>query len=145
MAPLASLRPCNIKACRELTREKYCEEHKVQHANKSWGGKTVTQAIAEINNRIEPKQKVEPSVYSTPKWKVIRKKKLRSSIRCEAYGCISTATEVDHITPISEGGAAYDMRNLQSLCKSCHARKTGREVKQRQLARAQQRGQAGSA
>lgn len=30
---------------------------------------------------------------------------------------------VDHIIELSEGGAAYDMRNLQTLCRECHNRK----------------------
>ena len=34
------------------------------------------------------------------------------------------ATEVDHITPISNGGAVHDEANLQSVCKPCHRWKT---------------------
>lgn len=35
--------------------------------------------------------------------------------------------EVDHIVRIKSGGAAWDMRNLQALCRSCHIAKTARE------------------
>ena len=28
--------------------------------------------------------------------------------------------EVDHIIPLSKGGAKYDTKNLQVLCRSCH-------------------------
>lgn len=31
---------------------------------------------------------------------------------------------VDHIRPLNMGGAKYDERNLQSLCWSCHSKKT---------------------
>ena len=30
---------------------------------------------------------------------------------------------VDHIIPIAEGGALYDLENLQSLCAACHNKK----------------------
>ncbi|MCK4624021.1 MAG: HNH endonuclease [Phycisphaerae bacterium] len=36
-------------------------------------------------------------------------------------------TEADHIVPIREGGARYDLANLQGLCKPCHSRKTATE------------------
>ena len=38
------------------------------------------------------------------------------------------ATEVDHIKPLVEGGENDD-GNLQSLCRRCHAIKTGRDAK----------------
>ena len=31
---------------------------------------------------------------------------------------------VDHITPLSLGGEAFDHDNLQVLCRSCHSRKS---------------------
>lgn len=42
---------------------------------------------------------------------------------CLASGAITPATQVDHIRPLSAGGEnTFD--NLQSLCHSCHSRKT---------------------
>jgi len=35
--------------------------------------------------------------------------------------------EVDHITPISEGGHPFDPANLRTLCEDCHEDKTARE------------------
>jgi hypothetical protein len=46
---------------------------------------------------------------------------------CKALGIIALATDVDHIVPIAEGGEQLDQSNLQSLCHSCHARKTRAE------------------
>jgi 5-methylcytosine-specific restriction protein A len=40
---------------------------------------------------------------------------------------LTEAKEVDHIKPISEGGEAFDIGNLQSLCVSCHAKKSAKE------------------
>ncbi len=41
-------------------------------------------------------------------------------------GCRLLANEVDHIVPLSQGGAD-DESNWQALCKPCHSRKTARE------------------
>ena len=35
--------------------------------------------------------------------------------------------EVDHIIPLQQGGAEYDLSNLQSLTRACHFAKTARE------------------
>jgi len=39
-------------------------------------------------------------------------------------------TEVDHIIPRQDGGD-NSRENLQSLCKSCHSRKTAKEIAER--------------
>lgn len=44
---------------------------------------------------------------------------------CRMCGMIGTTA--DHIVPISQGGAREDRTNLQTLCSSCHSKKTGRE------------------
>lgn len=43
---------------------------------------------------------------------------------CRRQGRIAAAMQVDHVHPIDEGGDPYDPTNLQSLCDSCHSRKT---------------------
>lgn len=48
-------------------------------------------------------------------------------VRCQSAGFIVSATLVDHVIPISKGGAPLERGNLQSLCKPCHARKTSVE------------------
>ena len=48
---------------------------------------------------------------------------------CSRLGKLTPAAEVDHIVRISDGGARLDDANLQSLCKSCHSRKTLAENK----------------
>jgi len=37
------------------------------------------------------------------------------------------ATEIDHVTPLRDGGARLELSNLQPLCQRCHQRKTNRE------------------
>lgn len=43
----------------------------------------------------------------------------------KCVSCGQAATEVDHIVPIDRGGS-NSHSNLQSMCKSCHARKTAK-------------------
>lgn len=49
-------------------------------------------------------------------------------MECERRGHITPATVVDHIIP-HEGNLElfWDENNIQSLCKSCHDRKTAGE------------------
>ena len=43
---------------------------------------------------------------------------------CEADGFTVASDEVDHIIPRSDGGAIWDERNLQALCRGHHIAKT---------------------
>lgn len=71
-------------------------------------------------------------IYSTAQWKRLRRLHLSRSpfcIHCAERNIITMATVVDHITPISAGGAAYPSHDgLASLCVPCHSRKTARGV-----------------
>ena len=62
-------------------------------------------------------------VYDTRAWRKLRAGMLaRNPLckRCEGRGKIVAAEVVDHIVPVSQGGAAFDEENLQCLCKPCH-------------------------
>ncbi len=52
--------------------------------------------------------------------------------RRDGFKCVQCGErgrlEVDHVKPIRDGGAPYDLDNLQSLCPACHARKTRMEI-----------------
>jgi HNH endonuclease len=50
-------------------------------------------------------------------------------------GCGRLAKDVDHIVPLMDGGAPFDLANLQSLCRPCHNRK-GAEGQSREWRRA---------
>ncbi len=72
--------------------------------------------------------------YSSSAWIKLRNYKRSISPICEH--CIKTNLitpfyVIDHIKPISEGGEPLDLSNLQSLCKQCHAIKTGKETAKR--------------
>lgn len=57
-------------------------------------------------------------------WQRVRAEHLRAEPTCRACG--ARAGIVDHVVPIAEGGARGH-GNLQSLCRSCHGRKTARD------------------
>lgn len=64
------------------------------------------------------------------KWQRVRHAVLTHNPLC--CFCSDVATLVDHITPLSQGGARLDVRNLRPVCRDCHAlltanlRRTGR-------------------
>lgn len=60
------------------------------------------------------------------RWRKIRLMQLRAEPlcrHCKAQGVVTAATEVDHIIRLRRGGT-NSPDNLQSLCKSCHSKKT---------------------
>lgn len=59
-------------------------------------------------------------------WQKVRRVQLGREPICRACKR-QMATCVDHIIPLSQGGERLDYQNLQSLCRGCHAAKTGRE------------------
>lgn len=85
--------------------------------------------------RDELKQTNEPKFY---RWKPTQKDWVKLSkdflathpfcVACYKKGIMAKATETDHIIPHRGNiDLFYDVRNLQALCKSCHAKKTKNE------------------
>lgn len=66
--------------------------------------------------------------YLTAGWRRLRHAVLVGQPWCkmchDIRGIMRRATEVDHIIPISIGGATEDPVNLQPLCSRCHWMKT---------------------
>ena len=50
---------------------------------------------------------------------------------CQRNGKMRSMEDVDHIVPLSRGGAPLDPKNLQSLCRKCHLAKTAAESRKR--------------
>ncbi|RBO54173.1 HNH endonuclease [Rhodovulum sp. BSW8] len=72
--------------------------------------------------------RVGSAIYRTQRWKAVRlEAKRRDGWRCVECGA-KGRLEVDHITPLRDGGAPFDLGNLQCLCGRCHARKTRIEI-----------------
>lgn len=104
---------CVEPGCRQKVERGRCRTHTLQH---------------EATDRRTRGTSTERGYDS--RWRRVRKRKLRTDPLCEP--CMkrdrtTAATEVDHITPLSSGGARLEWSNLQSICRSCHAQKTARE------------------
>lgn len=69
------------------------------------------------------------SIYRTERWKAVRKQaKDRDGWKCVKCGS-RRRLEVDHIKPIRHAPElAFALCNLQTLCGSCHAKKTRIEI-----------------
>lgn len=115
---LRPLRPCAHVGCSALTRSGYCPKHKPQDAAArskeaagwhGWYNKPI------FRDRLRPDQLLrEP-------WCRI----------CATKGLRVRATDVDHIVPHRGDWALFvNPRNLQSLCHSCHSRKTAAEMRE---------------
>lgn len=71
------------------------------------------------------------ALYSTKEWARVRRAVLDVQplcVECLANGRYEKAVVVDHIQPHKgDRQLFFDVSNLQSLCKSCHDRKTATE------------------
>jgi 5-methylcytosine-specific restriction enzyme A len=71
--------------------------------------------------------------YRTDRWQRLRRRVLSEQPFCamreQRERCRLVATEVDHIKPHrGDRRLFFDRENLPSMCRSCHAQKTAREV-----------------
>ena len=71
-------------------------------------------------NRSRPKR---DSFYWTYAWEVFRREYLKKHPVCESCHKARSVL-VDHIKPVSKGGAMLAASNVQALCAACHNRKT---------------------
>lgn len=60
---------------------------------------------------------------TNPEWRKARKFALRRD-RFTCGRCGRPASEVDHVVELIDGGAPYQLDNLQSMCGPCHDAKT---------------------
>ncbi len=68
-------------------------------------------------------------IYNSKQWRNTRNKMLDLCAECGK----ATGEHLDHITPLADGGEPYHPDNLQSLCQSCHSKKTRRETRNRSV------------
>lgn len=112
MSPTTPGTPCPHAGCPEITPPgEHCDEHR----SEQW--------------RRDDRPSASERGYDRA-WEKVRRAHLRMEPlcrNCEERGRVEPASEVDHIVPLSEGGARLDHDNLQSLCRPCHNRKTARE------------------
>ena len=73
------------------------------------------------------RRKYRGKEYKTSEWRRYSEQFRRDNPECAACGTTEGTTHLDHIIPVSDGGAMWDVRQFQTLCISCHSRKTKRE------------------
>jgi len=93
---------------------------------------TVPTGRKDYNNQRNPKRKTfarkEDKRYNSRRWRTISKHQRAMYPLCEGPGCNELAHVCDHITPVTQGGDFWN-GPFQSLCHSCHNRKTAQENK----------------
>lgn len=123
------LHPCAHPGCGKdiPIDQRFCEKHKNDPLE--W------QRIKRRDRDRKKKPRIcdtgRPRVYNTRGWKKLRAAHLRRHPLCEEClkrGIVTIATDVDHIVPHrGDPSLMWNPENLQSLCHSCHSRKTARE------------------
>jgi len=85
------------------------------------GGRYCAACLREARKRDNQRRNPANKKKYRGDWPEIRAEHLRLYPYCVNCGAI--ATQVDHILPLSRGGT-HDHYNLNSMCHSCHSRKT---------------------
>lgn len=120
--PVAAPRPCRHTGCRVLVsgRDGFCDQHRKD-------------AFKQQKQSVSDDYKERNRFYQRAAWKRLRALHLQAEPLCRSCrkaGRLVEAVAVDHITPFKtvDDSLALDASNLQSLCHSCHSRKTRRDT-----------------
>lgn len=109
------LRPCRHPGCGVLVPGGYCAAHQPPK-----------------EDRRSAEAQAWRWMYGTEDWKLLRGDQLLREPfcrECARRGVRRYATDVDHIRDHKGDWAVFtDPANLESLCHSCHSRKTAREL-----------------
>jgi 5-methylcytosine-specific restriction protein A len=93
---------------------KFCEAH---------------QAPRESQAEYDRRRQGDPArIYNRARWQALRLMVIRRDPVCKDCGNEPSNT-ADHVVPVRDGGAKWDMANLQGLCAGCHNRKTQKETR----------------
>lgn len=106
--PSKPLKPCNKVGCHNLTRDRYCDDHK------------------QLHYQYDKHRGTAAKRGYGARWRRARATYLMQHPIC--VKCGSIANVVDHIIPHrGDMHLFWDVNNWQSLCDSCHSIKTARE------------------
>lgn len=110
--PPRAMRPCAVPGCRELVQTGRCKRHLEQYL-----ARQAEQRAA--YDKVRPERPID---YTSGKWRGLRAVYLREHPVCR---CGQAATEVHHLVPVRlDPSLAYEWKNLEALCKTCHSRHT---------------------
>jgi 5-methylcytosine-specific restriction protein A len=121
--PYTSLRPCTYPGCNNLVAGGRCPKHAITRSPNRSEKERRRLAARELPG--SPWQ-----FYRSAEWRRLKRDQLEREPfcrHCRDAGAMTKATDVDHITPIADGGSKLSRFNLQSLCKLHHNRKTAQE------------------
>lgn len=113
--PRKPKRPCSYAGCPKLTDGQYCEEH---------------QKLIDRQYNRYGRDELSRNFYKTREWRAVRRRHLSVFPLCEEClkrGKVIRGEIVDHIRPIKQGGEKFSESNLQTLCWSCHSKKSAEE------------------
>lgn len=123
---MRSLKPCKHPGCRELTRSVYCSRHAPTERQRRSAGPAEWHKLYGLpiwTDRLRPDQ-----LLKEPYCRACTARSIRE---CRPELARVLATDVDHVVPHRGSMQLFaDPANLQSLCHSCHARKTAAEQAQ---------------
>lgn len=108
---LKPLRQCARPGCRILTADGYCPEHKPKP--RTGKRESAQWHYLYVNPRYGWARRRSDQLIEEPFCR-----------ECAANGVRTPATEVDHVVPHKGNVNLFMHGELQSLCKSCHSRKT---------------------
>lgn len=108
--PSKPKKPCRKQGCTNLVENGYCEKHRKE----SWA-------------RDSRRESASKRGYDH-RWKKARHEFLVRNPLCKTClrnGRVEPATDVDHVIPHrGDQKLFWDIQNWQSLCHSCHSKKT---------------------
>jgi 5-methylcytosine-specific restriction protein A len=118
MSPDLARRPCPVRRCGRLVGrdETRCTVHQ-----------------REYERAVDERRGTAASRGYDADWRRRRKEFLRRHPWCEEPGCPYPSEHVDHKVPLAQGGQDAES-NLQALCRTCHSRKTMRELNRKRAA-----------
>lgn len=106
--PFQPKKPCSHQGCSNLTKDRYCEEHK------------------HLSNQYDKHRKSASKRGYDHRWRKARKVFLMNNPACVKCGRL--ADVVDHIVPHKgDKQLFWNQSNWQPMCTSCHSAKTVRE------------------
>ena len=110
--PVGAKSPCRYQGCRQLVNSGYCDQHKESSNKKQF-------------DKLRGSSNARGYTY---KWQKARLAYLflhPLCVECSDLGLVVAATVVDHVMPHKGDQVLFwDQSNWQSLCATCHNRKT---------------------
>lgn len=97
-------KPCIEKGCPRLTQGTRCDRHQLERDRELDGRRTGPHLRG--GQTAKDREWAEQVLARDPVCRMCRRRK---------------ATVADHIIPIRDGGARFDLKNGQGLCRPCHS------------------------